>query len=389
MSLPSEYVIGDALRSIDDMIVYRAEHPIHGMVSVYLPDDNLPWELSEQAKKRLYQNGRHLRNMSLLDMPFVTKALEISQNPKEPYIVTKHEEHNLEEFISNGIVIQTKRMFSILLQVFDAIINLTSNGWAIGRIHPRQIKVSQPNTGDISFNVIEGAEQYIEMAKNAPVPPANKIDRKIEKPPSQSETAEEFSATKVAKTQDIAGLTEGKIPTRTATEEAQIRTEHKQSMVMERNISLLGNISYQLLFGRKYEVTDKIAGVNIKKLPKRWRIILERALNQDAESYYDRYEAIRRDVNRALTRNKRIAVYSIPFWLLLILITGYYSYEKYHEHKIMTSEAGQAIERFLDIVNETDDEIPEIEQPQTPPPGPDDSTILEPFDEIGPVSDAD
>lgn len=402
MSLPSEYVIGDALRSAGDMIVYRAEHPIHGTVDVYLPDDNLPWELSERAKKRLYQNGRHMRNMSLLNMPFVAKALEVSQNPKEPYIVTKHEEHNLEEFISNGVVIQTKRMFSILLQVFDAIINLTSNGWVVGRLHPCQIKVPQPNTGDVSLNVVEGgAEQSIEMAPNSPVMSAGKRDGKIKKPSNQGETSEESSATADIKIRDIsetkspgqstplASSTDGKSLIQMATGEAQIRAEHKQSITIQGNIFLLGNVAYQLLFGRQYEVADKIAAVNIKKLPKRWRIILEKALDQDIENSYDRYEVVRHDINRALNRNKRIAVYSVPFWLLLILISGYYSYEKYHEHKIMTSEAGQAIERFLDIVNKTGNEIPELEKPQTPTPKPDDSTILKPFDEIESPGGAD
>lgn len=394
MSLPSEYALGDALRSIDDIIVYRAEHPIHGTVNVYLPDGNLPWELSGQVKKRLYQNGRHMRNMSLLDMPFVTKALEVSQNPKEPYIVTKHQEHDLEEFISNGFLIPTKRMFSILLQVFDAVISLTSNGWTVGRIFPCQIKVPQADTGDISFNIIEGAEKCIEMASNAP-----KIDRKIKKPSDQSETSQSFAAADV--TQPVsapksAGFattpidsTVGKSQTRTITEEPQIKAEHKESMTMQRNISLLGNVAYQLLFGRKYELSDKFAAMNIKKLPARWRKILERALNQGAENYYDGYGSVRRDVYRALTRNKRIAVYSIPFWLLLILIIGYYSYGRYHVHKIMTSEAGQSIESFLDIVNKTDSEIPEIEKPQAPPPEHDDSAILEPFEEIDSVSEDD
>ena len=64
------------------MIVYRAEHPIHGTVNVYLVDNNLPWELSGQAKKRLYQNGRHMRNMSLLNIPYIVKALETLQSTR-------------------------------------------------------------------------------------------------------------------------------------------------------------------------------------------------------------------------------------------------------------------------------------------------------------------
>jgi hypothetical protein len=51
----------------------------------------------------------------------------------------------------------------------------------------------------------------------------------------------------------------------------------------------------------------------------------------------------------------------------------------------MTSEAGQAIKSFLDIVNETDDEFPELKKPKQPPSTPDDETVLEPFDKIEPV----
>ena len=111
MSLPSEYVIEDAIRNIDDVIVYRANHPIHGAVSVYLPDDTLPSESARGVRKRLYQNGLQMRNLSLLSVPFVAKALEVSQNPNEPYIVTKYAEHDLEEFISNGVTTKPKRMF--------------------------------------------------------------------------------------------------------------------------------------------------------------------------------------------------------------------------------------------------------------------------------------
>ena len=114
MPLPSEYVIEDAVRSIDDVIVYRANHPIHGTVNVYLPDDTLPPQLARAVKTRLYQNGLQMRNISLLNVPLTAKALEVSQNPNEPYIVTKYAEHDLEEFISNGVTTKPRRMFAIL-----------------------------------------------------------------------------------------------------------------------------------------------------------------------------------------------------------------------------------------------------------------------------------
>jgi hypothetical protein len=51
----------------------------------------------------------------------------------------------------------------------------------------------------------------------------------------------------------------------------------------------------------------------------------------------------------------------------------------------MTSEAGQAIESFLDIVNKTNDEVPELKKPEPAPPAPDEKTILKPFDKIKPL----
>jgi hypothetical protein len=92
-----------------------------------------------------------------------------------------------------------------------------------------------------------------------------------------------------------------------------------------------------------------------------------------------------RDVRRALNRNKRVAVASIPFLLLLAVIGSYFAYERYRRHKIMTSEAGQAIKSFLDIVNKTNDEFPTLEKPKPEPPKPDEQTILEPFDKIEPI----
>jgi cytochrome b subunit of formate dehydrogenase len=77
-----------------------------------------------------------------------------------------------------------------------------------------------------------------------------------------------------------------------------------------------------------------------------------------------------------------VAIASIPFMIALAVIAGYFSYERYREHKIMTSEAGQAIKNFLDIVNETQDEFPELTKPQAEPNKPDKNTILSPFDNI-------
>ena len=373
MSVPSEYVIEDAVRNIDDIIVYRANHPIHGMVSIYLPDKTLSPELSRVVSRKLYQYGLQMRNTSLLNIPLTTKALEVSQNPREPYIVTQYCEHDLEELIGNGVIIKPRRMFTILSQVLEAIVNLAANGWAIDHIHPRQIKLSQLESGDISFAVIEGQSQQIEPAMQAgDKPGVAAVTVKIEPKQNSQTTAESTVQHDLNKTVTFDTDTDAV----------------KQVRARLRNIYILGNMVYQLLFGRKYELGDEVAATNIKKLGRRWRNILDKMLNRSADCRYDTYEAMLLDSGKALNRNKRIAIGSVQFLLLLAVLAGYLAYEEYHKHKIMTSEAGQAIESFLEIVNQTQDEFPQLKKPKPQDkPIQDDSTILKPFDEIKPVSE--
>jgi hypothetical protein len=173
----------------------------------------------------------------------------------------------------------------------------------------------------------------------------------------------------------------------TLDESAQAKYAQKQLRTTQRNIYCLGNITYQLLFGRKYEPGDKVADANIRKLGRRWRKTLEKALSQDIGHRYDTYQTMLRDVKKASNRNKRAAIASIPFLLLLVVIGSYFAYERYHKYRIMTSEAGQAIKSFLDIVDRTEDEFPELKKPEPPSPRPDDQTILEPFEKIEPVGE--
>ena len=53
----------------------------------------------------------------------------------------------------------------------------------------------------------------------------------------------------------------------------------------------------------------------------------------------------------------------------------------------ITASPGQVIKSFLDIVNETQDELPELEKPEPEPPKPDEQTILGPFNKIEPVNE--
>jgi len=397
MSPTNECLIGGAIRSIDDVIIYRADHPIHGIVNVYLPDDALPPELAKTVKRRLYQNGLNMRSVSLLNLPFVTRALEVSQNPNEPYIVTKYLKHDLEEFISNGVIIKPRRMFVILSQVLEAIINLATNGWEIDRVHPRQIKLAELHSGDISLTVFEGMEQKTNMTKTTTTAADAQLSDTIT-PPADDREGRTFAATaKITQSIDETQTPKATTPAhtahndidRTATldESAQVEYAQKRLRTTQRNIYSLGNITYQLLFGRKYEPSDQVATANIRKLGRRWRKILDKALSQNIDHRYDTYETMLRDVRKASSRNRRVAIASIPFLLLLVVIGSYFGYQRYHKYKIMTSEAGQAIKSFLDIVDTTDDESLELKKPEPASPRPDDQTILEPFDKIEPVGE--
>jgi hypothetical protein len=394
MSLPSEFVIENAIGSLGDIIVYRAEHPIHGTVSVYQLDDNLPPDLVEEGKKRLYQSGLRMRDMSLLNLRFITKALEVSQNPNEPYVVTKYAKYDLEELINNGVILKPKRVFLILTQVLEAIVNLAAHGWLIDRVHARQIKLSQLHTGDISFSVIEEMEENAGVVRvsaglvtgeptNADIKsmfladptrtvPVTKKDDETQTLPNKTNAHAEHPDTKATSTlnKNIA--------------EEDVR---KESRAAQRNIYILGNIAFQLLFGRKYLSSDKLSVSNIRELGRRWRKVLERALSEDAAGRYDAYENILRDIRKASNRNKRLAIASVPFLIVMAVIAGYLAYGRYREHKIMTSEAGQAIKNFLEIVNETRDEFPELTKPEAEPNKPDEQTILSSFDNIKTVNE--
>jgi len=390
MSLPIEFLIENAVGSIGDVIVYRAEHPIHGTVSVYQLDDNLPSGLVNEAKRRLYQTGLQMRDMSVQNLRFVTKALEVSQNPNEPYVVTEYRKYDLEELINNGVTLKPKRVFLILSQVLDAITNLTANNWSIDRIHARQIKLSQLHTGNISFSVIEKLEDTIS---------AGRIDdNSIADEQKKASSAEEPTRT-VAVTEKIDEKQELQEKTNTNEEHTNIdvtstldkdtsaENARKKSRTVQRNIHILGNLAFQLLFGRKYVPSDKVSAANIRELGRRWRRVLEKTLNEKTAERYDTYENMLRNIRNATNRNKRLAIASVPFLIVLAVVAGYFGYERYREHKIMTSEAGQAIENFLEIVNKTQDEIPELIKPQAEPNKPDEQAILSPFDNIKPVEE--
>ncbi|MHC4214980.1 MAG: hypothetical protein ACYSWP_16600 [Planctomycetota bacterium] len=381
MALPSEYTIEDAIKPIGNVVAHRANHPIHGKVNIYLPDYTLSRKLATAAAEKLYRDGLRLRELSIQNVPLIEKTLEVSQNPNEPYIVTASIEHDLEEYISNGLTIKAKNIFRILRQVLQAISNLGAVGWSVDRIHPAQIKLTQAQGTQISFSIIEGLDYSSESREIATDPASNASAEKIGK--SQVQTV------KIAKTPDETPTLQVSIPP---------PKEHKpnvdidsgenkptDSRTTRRNIYLLGTMCYQLLFARKYGAGDKIALENIASLPGRWRRVLNKTLSEEQENRYQDYGTMLNDVRKALNRNRTTAIASIPVWVILILIIGYQAYGRYHRHKIMTSEAGQAIESFLEIVNKTDDEFGPLEKPDSVRPEPNEQTILSPFDKIEPI----
>jgi len=390
MSLPIEFLIENAVGSIGDIIVYRAEHPIHGTVSVYQLDDNLPPDLVNEAKKRLYQTGLQVRDISLQNLRFVTKALEVSQNPNEPYVVTEYRKYDIEELINNGVALKPKRVFLILSQVLEAIISLKVNNWSIDRVHARQIKLSQLHTGDISFSIIEKLEDTVSADRNGADSRADEQKNALSQEDPTRTVAVTGKKDVEQKPQEKTHFNEEHADidaTSTLDKDTSSENALKESRTVQRNIHILGNLAFQVLFGRKYVSSDKLSMANIRELGRRWRKVLEGALSEDAAGRYETYEKMLSEIRNASNRNKRVAIASIPFLIVLAVIAGYFSYEKYREHKIMTSEAGQAIKNFLDIVNETRDEFPELTKPQAEPNKPDEQTILSSFDNIKSVDE--
>jgi hypothetical protein len=394
MSLPIEFLIENAVGSIGDIIVYRAEHPIHGTVSVYQLDDNLPSGLVEKAKKRLYKTGLQMRNISLQNLRFVTKALEVSQNPNEPYVVTKYAKYDVEELINNGVTLKPKRVFLILSQVLEAIVDLAANDQSIYRVHARQIKLSQLHTGNISFSVMEEMEDGINAGRvGADSIAGEPADAKTNAVSSEDPTRTAPVSQKGDENQELKDKahTHPKPPdidaTSTLEKNVPVEDVRKELRTAQRNIYILGNLAFQLLFGRKYISSDKLSAANIRGHGRRWRKVLEKVLSEDASERYDTYENMLRDIRKASNRNKRLALASVPFMIVLAVVAGFFAYERYREHKIMTSEAGQAIKNFLEIVNETQDEFPELIEPQAEPNKPDEQSILSPFDKIKPIEE--
>jgi serine/threonine protein kinase len=381
MAIPDEYTFEEVIHKVDNLVVYRANHPIHGKVLIYMPDDTLSPETAVTVKRRLYQNGIQMRSFSELQLPFVTRALEVSQNPSEPYIIAEYTKYNLEELISGGARIKPKRIFKILSQVLEAIIGLAAEGCKIRHLRAHHIRLRDIYEGNATLTALEatGSETNITKAITTSFE-AKQTDTVI------SEKRKESNTVQGEETRTLSNIVMDESQQRAAIPTLQPGREPE---FIQRNIYILGDIAYQLLFANEYHLSDNTAAVNIEKLGSRWRKVVNKALSPSLDQRYETYEAMLSDINRALSRNKKITIGAAPVFVLLAVVGALLGYNQYHRHKIMTSEAGQAIEKFLNVVNKTNSEFPPPLEPSSGPVEPNDDAILKPLEEIPTLAEED
>lgn len=400
MAIPDEYEIKGLVHKADNITVYQAVHIIHGNVVIYTVDDTLPDELGSTVRKRLYQWGIQMRSISQLNLPFVTKALEVSQNPNEPYIVTKYIKHNLQELIDDSVKLSPQRVFHIFSQILNAIISLSEvreNGRQTDCLSPYQIKLNDIYQGNASLTIIGSSSIQTAATKTIPISTQRKITNtitlKTEKSPDTAiAPTQTLKDGTLEKTQTLKGFTtggqssSGMEPTVTLPQDDGTSESQKEVRLIQRNIYLFGEIAYHLLFGRKYYRSDGAAAANIRKLSSKWRTILDKSLSPSLNIRYNSYEAMLHDVNKAITRNKKIAISVMPLIVLTLIAGLYFGINKYLEYKetqkIMSSEAGQAIESFLNIIDKTNNDFPELQEPSLFQAK--DANVLKPFNETSP-----
>ena len=395
MAIPNEYTIEKLLDKTEKITVYRAYHPIHGTVAVYTPNDALPPEAANTVRKTLYQRGIQMRSISQLNLPFVTRALEVSQNPNEPYIITEYVKYNLQNAINDCVKLKPKRVYQIFSQILSAIVSLAENGWQIDFLEPYQIKLDDIHQGNITFTAIGIGGFQTTGTKTISISTGklpSTITLKTEKdsatilPPTQTLKDSIIEKPQTLKNNFTEGQSQpsGIEPTITLLQGDTTSEGEKELRLTQRNIHILGDIAYQLLFGKKYHLSDIAVAVNINKLGSKWRTILDRALSLSLDIHYNSYEVMLHDVNKVITRNKRIAVGAMPLIVLGLIAGVYLGINKYIEYKetqkIMSSEAGQAVESFLNIIDKTKSDFPQLQKPSSSQDN--DDVILKPFDEI-------
>ena len=391
MPIPDEYAIEKVIFKADNVTAYRAKHPLHGKVIIYVPDDSASAEATAM-KRHMYQGGIQMRGLSQLNLPFVAKALEVSQNPNEPYIITKYAKYSLEELINDGVKLKAKRAYQIVSQVLRAIMGLAENGWCVDCLSARLIRLDDVAHGDLSFGAIRNTGSQAEpitrsAGENAPGTVALKGEEslsqedcatKANEPASPEEFADSVDATRTLEGSAANDMLRWKGAQAAAQAEGGNAFESESLRLNQRNIFVLGGIAYQLLFGEKYHLSDHGAVSNIRKLGSRWRTIFDKSLSPDLDDRYESCESMLRDVERVLSRNKKIAFIGAPIAALLVILVVVLGYGPYRRYRITTSEAGQTVKTFLNTINKN--EPPKPDRP--PSAGESDDDILRPFEEI-------
>ena len=391
MSIPDEYTLEGLRYSAYDLAVYRAWHPIHREVSIHVPADNLSKDQSDVVKRRLYQDGIQMRSLSQLDLPSVTAALEVSQNPNEPYIVTQHADHYLQELLDDRSRLKPKRVYEILSQVLNGMVHLADNGCNMDDLTPYHIVLDDAYQGNVSLTPIGTTGSHrmplITTSISTKGQFSDTMTLKPEKDPpspfSPTQTLQDGTIDRTQTLQDgaiVQSTQPGVQPTMTLAETDGKPKGRTDLGVMQKNMYALGDIAYQLLFEQEYHQQDASTAANIKTLAPKWRGPLGIALSPNIADRYDSYEAMLCAVNKALSRNKTIAIRMTPVLALLLIAGCYFGYILYKEYAIKHSGPGETIGLFLKRINETDSEFPDLKAPVSTEAS--DDAILKPFDEV-------
>lgn len=370
MAIPQEYKLEDTVLNADNIVVRSATHPIHGKVLVYTPADSLPPDVEVSVKRTLYQNGVQMQNASQQQNPFLTRALEVSNNPNEPYIITEYTRYTLADLIDRGTKNKPKKAFQLCSHILKSLKALDKLGHCPDNFTTRQIRLQSLTDPRPAFIPIDAFSTQAASPPPQPTAPD----------PNLTDTATVPTHTPA----DDATVPVGDNKPQTQqpdTPDTPV-AEPQPKKYIPRNIYILGDIAYTLIFADQYRLSNDDAADNIKKLPARWRTILDKALSPDLDRSYHTYDSMLTDIDAALARNKKIAFAVTPVLLALLAVASWFGLKQYNRHKIMTSEAGQAIESFLDIINETNSDFPPPIDRTAAPAEPNDNTILRPFERI-------
>ncbi len=398
MAIPEEYKLLEVVSKSGNISTCKASHPIHGTVAIYRPEEDISNEDSVRAKRFLYRCSTQIRSISLLNLPFVIDALEVSQNPNDPYIVTRFIKHDLEELANDGITLKPKRTFQIISQLLQAISSLSENGWQIDRLDLSQIKfddyynddvilapignsglgpnvtktlLSTTNKQSVSKTITQETQNDSEYSKtltcNDTFDPTITIDDNID------------ATVTLQEPNTFSKQSTGYDSTVTMEQTGKSSSSNKVLRADQRNIYTLGNVAFQLLLGEKYRANDSAASAMINKVGTRWRKVLKKALDKDISCRYQSFDEMLCDIQKALLRNKKIGIAAIPVLIAAMVIAGFFGYKQYKRHIIMASDTATAVENLIDIFDKEPDTTSTGKQKAT---GQSDDEILQPFEEL-------